>query len=198
MAELTFIYGAMNCGKSTQLLQHAHNYEERDLKVVLMKPAIDTKKANLISSRLGIEREVDYLLGRDDSVTAALADAIEKKGHIDAILVDEAQFLTATQVEELHEISNGYGIEVKAYGLRSNFLTEAFEGSARLLALANNMVELTTKCRCGNDANLNMRLLDGVPIFVGDSILIDDGKSKETYESVCGACYIRARIKYKK
>ena len=171
MAELTFIYGAMNCGKSTQLLQHAYNYEERGLKVVLMKPAVDTKAANLIVSRLNIQREVDYLLKREDSIILALADAVEKKGHVDAILVDEAQFLTAAQVEELHEIAEIQDIEVKAYGLRSNFLTELFEGSARLLALSNKMVDLTTKCRCGKDAKLNMRLLNGVPIFVGDSIL---------------------------
>lgn len=186
VAKLYFRYGAMNCGKTTLLLQVVHNYEERGMKVLLLKPSVDTKGGKEVVSRLGVTREVDYLLLPDDSVY----NVLKENKTIDAILVDEAQFLTKTQVEELFFISKEYNIPVLTYGLRNDFKLNTFEGSARLLSLADSIEELKTICRCGKKATQNMRLLNGKPVFDGDSIMIDGSTSEYTYESVCGDCYI--------
>ena len=193
MAKLYFRYGAMNCGKTTQLLQTAHNYEERDQKVLLFKPLIDTKGGDYVESRLGARRKVDYLLSKDDKISVFLnIDDLPN-----AIIVDEAQFLTKRQVEELYVITKELDIPVLTYGLRNDFLLNTFEGSSRLLALADDIEELKTICRCGKKATQNMRFLDGVPVFTGDSVLID-GTSEITYESVCGKCYLEKRNLIKK
>ncbi len=192
MAKLYFRFGAMNCGKTTLLLQTAHNYEERDQKVLLFKPSIDTKGEDKVVSRLGAERKVDYLLGKDDLVSKYL-----DKDLPNAIIVDEAQFLTKEQVDDLYVITKSLDIPVLTYGLRNDFLLNTFEGSARLLALADDLEELKTICRCGKKATQNMRFLDGKPVFEGDSILID-GTSKITYEAVCGKCYLEKSGKIKK
>ena len=189
MAKLFYIYGAMNCGKTTKLLQTAYNYEERDLKVLIIKPKVDVKGNDSVVSRLGVSRKVDYLIDESDSII----DIINNNKDINALLVDEAQFLQKYQVDELYEITKINNIPVLAYGLRNDFLMETFTGSQRLLALADEIEELKTICRCGKKATQNMRLLNGIPVFVGDSILIDDGKSNIVYESVCGECYIKAR-----
>ncbi len=191
MAKLYFRYGAMNCGKTTLLLQVAHNYEERDQKVLLFKPLIDTKGGDEVVSRLGAKRKVDHLLSKEDIITPYL----DKNNLPNAIMVDEAQFLTSKQVDELYVIAKTWDIPVLTYGLRNDFLLNTFEGSARLLALADDIEELKTICRCGKKATQNMRFLDGKPVFEGDSILID-GTSKITYESVCGKCYIEKRLEY--
>lgn len=188
MAKLYFRYGAMNCGKTTLLLQTAHNYEERGMKVLLLKPNIDTKGANTVVSRLGVKRKVDYILKKDDKIS----NYLNKKELPAAIIVDEAQFLTTKQVDELYIISKELDIPVLTYGLRNDFLMNTFEGSARLLSLADTIEELKTICRCGKKATQNMRLLNGNPIFEGDSILID-GTTDIVYESVCGKCYLEKR-----
>ena len=186
MAKLYFRYGAMNCGKTTLLLQTAFNYEERGMKILLFKPAVDTKGGKSVESRLGASRKVDYLLKNDDTI----AKHLNTKKLPDAIIVDEAQFLTTKQVDELYLISKKYDIPVLTYGLRNDFQMNTFEGSARLLALADTIEELKTICRCGKKATQNMRLLNGKPLFEGDSVLIDDGHSEVVYESVCGKCYL--------
>ncbi len=185
MAKLYFRFGAMNCGKTTLLLQTAHNYEERDQHVLIFKPLIDTKGGNCIESRLGSSRVVDFLLAKEDKVI----DYLDINNLPNAILVDEAQFLTKEQVDEFYLITKAYDVPVLTYGLRNDFLLNTFEGSARLLALADEIDELKTICRCGKKATQNMRFLNGNPVFEGDSILID-GTSEITYESVCGKCYL--------
>ncbi len=185
MAKLYFRFGAMNCGKTTLLLQTAHNYEERDQHVLIFKPLIDTKGGNCIESRLGSSRVVDFLLAKEDKVI----DYLDINNLPNAILVDEAQFLTKEQVDEFYLITKAYDVPVLTYGLRNDFLLNTFEGSARLLALADEIDELKTICRCGKKATQNMRFLNGKPVFEGDSILID-GTSEITYESVCGKCYL--------
>ena len=192
MAKLYFRYGAMNCGKTTLLLQTAYNYEERGMKVLIFKPKIDTKGNNDIVSRLGINRNVDYVISNKDKIT----DCINKNELPAAIIVDEAQFLTTNQVNELYEISKKLDIPVLTYGLRNDFLLNTFEGSARLLALADSIEELKTICRCGRKATQNMRFLNGKPVFKGESILID-GTSNIVYESVCGKCYLEKLDKFK-
>ncbi len=185
MAKLYYRYGAMNSGKSTALLQAAYNYEERDQTVLLAKPAIDTKGAHQIDSRLGMTREVDFLIGPDDSV-AELFARFERPA---ALLIDEAQFLSAPQVDELFRIAVLEGVPVLAYGIRSDFHTHAFPGSARLLAIAHTLEELKTICRCGRKAVFNARMVDGEFVFDGGQVAID-GEQSVTYESMCGACYL--------
>ncbi|MBO4816316.1 MAG: thymidine kinase [Clostridia bacterium] len=188
MAKLYFRYGAMNCGKTTLLLQTAHNYEERGMNVIIFKPQIDTKGDNKIVSRLGITRDIDYLLTNEDEIS----NYLNKNELPAAIIVDEAQFLTTKQVDELYVISKELNIPVLTYGLRNDFLMNTFEGAARLLALADSIEELKTICRCGRKATQNMRFLNGKPVFKGESILID-GTSNIVYESVCGKCYLEKR-----
>ena len=188
MAKLYFRYGAMNCGKTTLLLQTAYNYEERGMKVLLLKPLIDTKGNDKVISRLGITRRIDYCIASNDNIS----DYLDENNLPAAIIVDEAQFLTTKQVDELYIISKKLNVPVLTYGLRNDFLMNTFEGASRLLALADSIEELKTICRCGRKATQNMRLLNGKPIFEGDSILID-GTSDIVYESVCGKCYLEKR-----
>lgn len=201
MAKLYFRYGAMNSGKSTALLQVAYNYEERGQRVLLAKPAIDTKGSGSVVSRLGVTRDVDFLIGPDDSVhelfqTAArgtqhgaLIEEVEGYPPVAALLIDEAQFLTASQVDELMKIAVVGGVPVLAYGLRTDFQTVAFPGSRRLLEIAHSLDELKTICRCGRKAIFNGRKVGDRFIFDGDQVSIDG--EGVTYESLCGLCYLQ-------
>ena len=193
MAKLYFRYGAMNSGKSTALLQAAFNYEERGQRVLLAKPAIDTKGAELISSRLGVSRRADFLIGPDDDVRAlAAAHGEGIGGDVACLLIDEAQFLTPTQVEDLLRVVVDDGVPVLAYGIRTDFQTHAFPGSARLLELAHSLEELKTICRCGRKALYNARLVGGRFVFDGDQVAIDElSRDTVTYESMCAECYLR-------
>lgn len=188
MSKLFYRYGAMNCGKTTMLLQVAHNYEERGMKILLIKPSIDTKGQDRVVSRLGVERNVDVLLKSEDNII----DFLEENNYPDAIIVDEAQFLTRKQVDELYKITKILSIPVLAYGLRCDFQMNGFPGSIRMLEIADQIEELKTICRCGKKATQNVRFLDGEPVFEGGQVLID-GSSKITYESVCGECYLKYR-----
>lgn len=205
MAKLYFRYGAMNSGKSTALLQAAYNYEERGQRVLLAKPEIDTKGAGQIESRLGMTREVDFLIAPGASVQELFqqqrlcaqqeeADALlpGNPRDIACLLVDEAQFLSAEQIDDLFRIAVVDGIPVMAYGIRNDFLTHAFPGSARLLAIAHSLEELKTICRCGRKAVFNGRRIDDRFVFDGDQVAIDGGGDEHivTYESLCGNCYL--------
>ena len=191
MAKFHFRYGAMNAGKSTVLLQTAYNYEEKGKKVALIKPSVDTKGDEKIVSRIGLERKVDYLIGDNDSIISKLGDNLSS---LSCILVDEAQFLKRKQVDELFYISKIMDIPVIAFGLRTDFKSNGFEGSIRLLELADALEEMPTICRCGKKARFNARKVDGKFTFDGDSIVIDD-TSDVSYESLCGACYIEEQEK---
>ncbi|AWB96016.1 thymidine kinase [Agromyces badenianii] len=193
MAKLYFRYGAMNSGKSTALLQAAFNYEERGHQVLLAKPAVDTKGDRDIVSRLGVEREVDFTIGPDSNVLDLFQSlrnrVIEEHGRdVSCLLVDEAQFLTSEQVDDLLRIALIDGIPVLAYGIRTDFQTMAFPGSRRLLEVAHSLEELKTICRCGRKAIFNGRLIDGRFVFDGDQVAIDG--ELVTYESLCGVCYL--------
>ena len=210
MAKLYFRYGAMNSGKSTALLQAAYNYEERGQAVLLAKPAIDTKGAEKIESRLGVTREVDFLVAPDANIRDLFArererirmrgsDALfggENRADVACLLVDEAQFFTRAQVDDLFRIAVEDGIPVMAYGIRTDFQTEAFPGSARLLEVAHSLEELKTICRCGRKALFNARKIGGEFVFDGDQVAIDAATAAVrnehfvTYESLCGACYL--------
>lgn len=184
MAKLYFRYSAMNSGKSTALLQAAFNYEERGMRVAIIKPAVDSKGDNQVVSRLGLSRTVDALVQADDSVTALLKQFSE----VDCVLVDEAQFLQPGQIDELFWYATESGVPVMAYGLRTDFATVGFPGASRLLELAHEIQELKTICRCGKKAILNGRKRNGQFIFTGEQVAID-GEDSVEYESLCGACY---------
>lgn len=188
MSKLYFRYGAMNSGKSTALLQAAYNYEERGQRVLLAKPAIDTKGDALIVSRLGVSRPVDFTIGPDEDLY--LAFQRERRGDVpvSCLLIDEAQFLSEQQADDLLRIAILDDVPVLAYGIRTDFQTIAFPGSRRLLEIAHSLEELKTICRCGRKAVFNARKIDGEFIFDGDQVAIDG--ADVTYESLCGACYL--------
>ncbi len=193
MAKLYFRYGAMNSGKSTALLQAAFNYEERGQHVLLAKPRIDTKGEQLIVSRLGVTRPVDFTIGPDDDVYALFQRereaVIRTTSHdVACFLLDESQFLSPQQVDDLLRIAIREDIPVIAYGIRTDFQTAAFPGSRRLLEVAHSLEELKTICRCGRKAVFNARTIGGVFVFDGDQVAIDG--ADVTYESLCGACYL--------
>ncbi|VXB92657.1 Thymidine kinase [Microbacterium sp. 8M] len=192
MAKLYFRYGAMNSGKSTALLQAAYNYEERGQRVLLAKPAIDTKGASQIESRLGMTREVDFLIAAGESARDLFRAEREKArqdgSDIACLLVDEAQFLEPEQIDDLFRIAVEDEIPVLAYGIRNDFLTHAFPGSGRLLAIAHTLEELKTICRCGRKAVFNGRRVGDRFVFDGDQVAIDG--EAVTYESLCGHCYL--------
>ena len=187
MAKLYFRYGSMNSGKSTILMQVAHNYEERGMKVAVLKPGIDTKAESRIQSRIGLEREVDHLIQKGENVYQLFKEQEEKPN---AIIIDEAQFLEPQQVDELMQIVVNLNIPVICYGLRTDFKTQGFPGSTRLLEIAHTLEEMKTICRCGSKAMYNMRMLNGEPIFEGEQVAIDGGDIV-TYEAVCPKCYYK-------
>jgi thymidine kinase len=191
MAKLYFRYGAMNSGKSTLLLQTAHNYEENGMKIVLVKPLIDTKGDTKIVSRIGAERDVDLLLDKNDNLYEIIE---EKYRDTNCVLIDEAQFLTKKQAEECMGIVVGLDIPVICYGLRTDFLTNGFPGSSRLLELAHTIEEMKTICACGTKAIYNARFVDGEFTLSGDQVAID-GEKKVTYNSMCAKCYEKEKRK---
>ena len=194
MSKLYFRYGAMNSGKSTALLQAAFNYEERDQQVLLAKPRIDTKGDNAIVSRLGVTRAVDFTVGTDDDIYVAFATerARVRKAtgkDVSCLLVDEAQFFSESQIDDLLRIAILEGVPVLAYGIRTDFQTVAFPGSRRLLEIAHSIEELKTICRCGRKAVFNARTVDGEFIFDGEQVAIDLVQDV-SYQSLCGKCYL--------
>jgi len=158
----------------------------------LAKPAVDTKGDKAILSRLGVDRTVDFLITPELDLRAAFGELVEEAiartgKPIACLLIDEAQFLTADQVDQALEIAVLDGVPVLAYGIRTDFLTKGFPGSLRLLEIAHSLEELKTICRCGRKAMFNARKIDGSFVFDGDQVAIDG--EHVTYESLCPACY---------
>ncbi|MEP9402470.1 thymidine kinase [Sphingomonas sp. VNH70] len=153
MAKLYFYYASMNAGKSTTLLQADFNYRERGLTTTLFTAAIDTRAGEgVIGSRIGLSAPA-ATFDADSDLYAAVAAA-----PVSCVLVDEAQFLTPRQVDQLARIADELGVPVLAYGLRTDFLGQLFPGSARLLAIADALVELKSVCDCGRKATMNLRV----------------------------------------
>ena len=190
MSKLYFRYGAMNSGKSTNLMQVAYNYEERGMKVLLIKPSTDKKGGDKLVSRLGVERKVDLLINDDQNIYNEVKKWQDEKYKIDCILVDEVQFFKAYQIDQLFEIAVCLDIPVICYGLRTDFKMQGFEGSTRLLLLAHSIEELKTICKCGKKAILNVRKINGKFVFEGEQVAIDNIDNVE-YESLCGHCYFK-------
>jgi len=197
MSKLYFRYGAMNCGKSTALMQVAHNYRERGMKSLILKPVIDTKGGEQVVSRLGITKHVDLLIEKTCNVFDEINAYSQRQGKPHCILVDEAQFFKKDQIDQFFRIAVESNIPVICYGLRTDFQMNGFEGSERLLLLAHSIEELKTICRCGKKAMLNGRKINGKFVFEGDQVAIEDGGVVE-YEALCPKCYFEMRERQKK
>ena len=185
MAKLYFFYGAMNSGKTTRILQCAYNYEEQGMKPIIMKPKIDTKGEGYIVSRIGSKRKVDYLIESKVNVYDII---VEKYTNVDLIIVDEAQFLTEKQVNQLMDAVIDLDISIMCFGLRTDFQGNSFPGARRLLDIAHELSEVKTICECGHKAMFNVRLIDGKVQTEGDSVAID-GEGKVTYTVACPRCF---------
>jgi thymidine kinase len=156
MAKLYFYYASMNAGKSTNLLQADFNYRERGMRTVLLTAAIDDRfAAGTITSRIGLAADAIAFERDTDLVATVVRDGEAPPA---CVLVDEAQFLTAAQVDQLAALADDHGIPVLAYGLRTDFLGALFEGSARLLAIADSLIEIKSVCACGRKATMNLRM----------------------------------------
>ena len=186
-ARFQFFYGAMNACKTSQLLYRAYDLEKKGLHVRTIKPSID-RSVTEISSRIGLSRKADVVLGAKDRLYGD--GEYFAREHVNHILVDEAQFLTTDQINDLARINHDFNIAVSCYGLRTDFLTHSFDGSARLLTLAE-LYKIRTICNCAkHGAEFNARRhRDGEYITSGDQIAVDDG-GDIVYESLCEGCYI--------
>ena len=157
MAKLYFYYSAMNAGKTTTLVQSAYNYNERGMNTLVLKPIIDERfSSSIVRSRIGLEIDAVSIEAKDDLFL--LTEKTNRTNSLSCVLLDEAQFLTKSQVFSLGEIVDKLDIPVLAYGLRSDFRGELFEGSKHLLAWADELVEIKTICHCGKKANMVLRL----------------------------------------
>lgn len=189
MAKLNFKYGAMNCGKSDLLIKTAYNYTEQGLKVVAITPKVGLKKPGLITARAGGELPVDIASNPEIDLRDEIHRAIGQQG-LHCVLVDEAQFMTREQVEQLERIAKIDNISVIAYGLRSNVQRELFEGSKRLFELADTIEKMPTMCRCGAQAEYNGRFLNDVFHVGAPIVMIDTVYPGVRYESMCATCYL--------
>lgn len=189
MPKLYFKYGSMNSGKTTSLLQTAYNYKEKGYKVIIAKPKIDTKGENMIVSRIGLARKVDWLIEESTNIFEHFKEeysALKAK----CFLIDESQFLKPSQVDDLLKIVVCYNIDVITYGLRTDFKMVGFSGASRLLEISQVLEELGTICKCSEQASLNIRFIDNIPTLQGEQILIDQ-YTNVIYESLCPKCYFK-------
>ena len=182
MAKLYFYYSAMNAGKSTIMLQSSYNYRERGMHTLVLTPAIDTRAgAGRVKSRIGLEASATAFGANEDLL--ALTRAEHERQRLSCVLVDEAQFLSGAQVDQLAEVADSLGIPVLCYGLRTDFQGHLFAGSERLLAVADNLNEIKTICHCGRKATMNLRVdATGRAVREGEQIEIG---GNERYVAVC-------------
>lgn len=189
MAKVYFYYSAMNAGKSTMLLQSSHNYRERGMRTLLFLPALDTRAgAGRIESRIGLGSEAQPLREGDDLF--GLVTAAHAAGPVACVLIDEAQFLLPIQVRQATDIADRLGIPVLCYGLRTDFQGKLFPGSAELLGLADNLIELKTICHCGRKATMNLRVgVNGQAVREGAQVEIG---GNDRYVAMCRRHYKEA------
>ena len=187
--KLIFYYSAMKGGKTTRILQKLHDLEENGQNVLVIKPQVDTKGSDMIINRQKESRKVDILLKPDDTLLSE--QYIKKIWYAHHILVDEAQFLEEKQIEELWEINKNINIPITCFGLKINFQGELFAGSAKLIALADEIVELDSNslCPCGAPAKFNARMVNGDFTMEGSEIEIDGANQDISYVPLCGKCY---------
>lgn len=189
MAKLNFYYGAMNCGKSDNMISTAYNYTESGLDIVTAMPAKMMRKPGLTTSRAGKEWPIDIRVEESTDLRQAFVDESGDRA-IKAFLIDEASFLTSDQVDDLEKIAKYDKISVVAYGLRSDVQRHLFEGAARLFELADVLHKMPTMCSCGSQAEFNGRFVEG-NFHVGEPIeWVDNDPDKVRYQSMCADCYL--------
>ena len=194
MAKLYFKYGAMGSSKTAQALITKYNYEENDLNVWLIKPSADTRDgAQILRSRIGLEAEVEVIAPDVDVYARFLGKRIRK---CDVIIVDECQFLTSRQIDQLRAIVDEHNIPVMCFGLRTDFQTKLFPGSMRLMEVADTIQEIKTICDCGAKATVNARI-DGEGYIVTEGAQVFLG-GNDAYIAMCHKCYIRGIREHKK
>lgn len=191
--KLYFRYGTMGSAKTALLLTQAYNFEERGMNYVCLKPVVDTReKNNVIRSRIGIERECQWIYADTDLYTLAQELFEKSMSIIDWFLVDESQFLTTQQVDQLARVVDDFGSNVICYGLRTDFRTKMFEGSRRLFEVADTIDEIKSTCSCGRKTIVNARI-DANGDFVQEGAQVEIG-GDDRYIAVCRKCWRNNRI----
>ena len=193
MAKLYFKYGAMGSSKTAQALITKYNYEENDLKVWLIKPSADTRDGEqTLRSRIGLEAVVEVIAPEVDVYARFLGS---KARRCDVIIVDECQFLTEKQIDQLRSIVDEHNVPVICFGLRTDFQTRLFPGSRRLMEVADTIQEIKTICDCGAKATVNARINDGYIVTEGAQVVLG---GNDCYIAMCHKCYIRGIREHKK
>ena len=186
MAKLYFKYGAMGSSKTAQALITKYNYEENDLRVWLIKPSADTRDGEqILRSRIGLEAKVEVMSPETD-IARRFEEKLEE--HYDAVIVDECQFLTVEQIDQLRQIVDDYNVPVMCFGLRTDFQTRLFPGSRRLMELADCIEEIKTMCDCGAKATVNARIdCEGHIVTQGAQVVLG---GNDSYIAMCHKCYV--------
>ena len=193
MAKLYFKYGAMGSSKTAQALITKYNYEENDLSVWLLKPSADDRDGvQILRSRIGLEASADIISPETDIFRRF---ETEKLGQVDVIIVDECQFFTSEQIDQLRAIVNDFNIPVMCFGLRTDFQTRLFPGSLRLMEVADTILEIKTICDCGAKATVNARI-DGNGHIVTEGAQVVLG-GNDSYIAMCHKCYVRGIREHK-
>ena len=187
MAKLYFKYGAMGSSKTAQALITKYNYEENDLNVWLLKPSADDRDGvQILRSRIGLEASADIISPETDIFRRF---ETEKLGQVDVIIVDECQFFTSEQIDQLREIVDAYNLPVMCFGLRTDFQTKLFPGSRRLMEVADSILEIKTICDCGAKATVNARIDSSGHIVTEGAQVVLGGN--DSYIAMCHKCYMR-------
>lgn len=183
MAELTFYYGVMGSAKTTQLLTNNFAHKEKGRRTLVLSPIIDSRRERgIVKSRIGISADATDFSDKDD-LYSIIRDSY------DVVFVDEAQFCTSEQIDQLKKAAHDFCSPVFAYGLRTDFRTQMFSGSKRLLEIADNIIEIPVACQCGRKATVNARIgLDGKILNDGPQVLIGDTQGEVRYEGMCAKC----------
>ena len=185
MAKLYFKYGAMGSSKTAQALITKYNYEENDMNVWLMKPGTDTRDGkNVVKSRIGLRSEAQ-VISPDMDVYEIYRTQWD--GKVDAVIVDECQFFTVEQIDQLRTIVDDFNVPVMCFGLRTDFQPKLFPGSLRLMEVADTIQEIKTICDCGAKATVNARIIDGYIVTEGDQVFLG---GNDAYIAMCHRCYI--------
>ena len=193
MAKLYFKYGAMGSSKTAQALITKYNYEENDLNVWLIKPSADTRDgARILRSRIGLEARVEAITADVDIYARFLGSHARR---CDVIIVDECQFMTEKQIDQLRTIVDEHNIPVMCFGLRTDFQTRLFPGSRRLMEIADTIQEIKTICDCGAKATVNARVNDGYIVTEGAQVVLG---GNDCYIAMCHKCYVKGIQEHRK
>ena len=188
MANLSFIYGTMESGKTTKLLQDNYNYKRHGHNVIIVKPKIDTKGGDSVTARNKMSAKVDILLNSNETILSK--ENLKKVLDAKVVLVDEAQFFNQKQIFAFWQLAHIFNITVICYGLKNDFQGNLFEGTSALISYADQKTELTVQCECGSIAIFNARCVDGKYTNKGDVVAID-GEHNVSYIPLCSDCYLK-------